>query len=239
MATFEKIDPDYLEKMRAVALFAGLEDGAVREIYRAGRLERKRAGEFFFFQGDAAETLYVLIEGRVKLLQLTLDGQQVILRMAAPWTMIGVIAVAPKAQYPVTAETIEDCLALGWTREAMAGLVNRYPVVAQNAMQLMAAHVREFQDRFREMATERVERRLARALLRLASQVGKKIETGIELQMPISRQDLAEMSGTTLFSASRLVSEWERRGLVRTGRERITITNPHGLVMIAEDLPVT
>lgn len=235
----DKTESNYLEKLRTVGLFAGLDENALNDAYLAGRFERKAGGEFFFFQGDQANSLYVLVEGRVKLLQLTPDGQQVILRMAAPWTLIGVIAIALDTHYPVTAETIEDSLALSWNRDALDMLVSRYPRIAQNAMQMMAAHVREFQDRFREMATERVERRLARALLRLASQVGRKIETGIEVQMPVSRQDLAEMSGTTLYSASRLVSEWERRGLVSTGRERITITNPHGLVSIAEDLPAT
>jgi len=235
-AMIELNQKDVIDKMASVGLFSGLDEAALEVIYRASRAERKRAGEFFFFQGDVAERIFMLCEGRVKLLQLSTDGQQVILRMGGPWTMIGIIALAPGAHYPVTAEWMEDTLALRWMREDLDDLVQRYPALAQNGMRMMAGHVREFQDRFREMATERVERRLARALLRLASQVGRKSEQGIELQMAVSRQDLAEMSGTTLYSASRLVSEWERRGLVRTGRERITILNPHGLVQVAEEL---
>jgi CRP/FNR family transcriptional regulator, nitrogen oxide reductase regulator len=103
-------------------------------------------------------------------------------------------------------------------------------------MQVLAGHVREFQNRYRELATERVERRLARTVLRLASQVGRKTDEGVLLDLPLTRQDLAEMSGTTLFTVSRILSQWEDQELVRAGRERLVIRFPHGLVSIAEDL---
>jgi CRP-like cAMP-binding protein len=89
----------------------------------------------------------------------------------------------------------------------------------------------------REMATERVERRVARALLRLAREAGKRTEAGIEIAMPLSRQDVAEMTGTTLYTVSRLLSAWEQDGLVETGRQRVVIKQAHALVKIAEDLP--
>jgi CRP-like cAMP-binding protein len=92
------------------------------------------------------------------------------------------------------------------------------------------------QERLRELATERVEQRVARTLLRLARQVGRKVEGGVLIDMPLSRQDLAEMTGTTLYTVSRILSQWEQQHLVETGRERILIRQPHGLVAIAEDL---
>lgn len=226
-----------LRALKTLDLFAGLPDLAVQEVYTSARIEKRSEGEYFFFQGDPASAVYVLASGRVKLLQLTTDGQQVILRMAVAWTPIGLVGTVSNATYPVTAEAVEDCRALCWSHDALQHLMTKYPRIAQNAMQAMAFHVQEFQDRFREMATERVERRLARALLRLASQLGKKTEEGVEIAMPVSRQELAEMSGTTLFTVSRILSEWERQGLIRTGRERVVIVHPHGLVRIAEDLP--
>jgi CRP-like cAMP-binding protein len=84
------------------------------------------------------------------------------------------------------------------------------------------------------MSTQQVEQRVAHALLRLAKQTGKKSDEGILIDFPISRQDIAEMTGTTLHTVSRLLSTWETRGLVRSGRQKVTIVEPHRLFMLAE-----
>jgi CRP-like cAMP-binding protein len=118
----------------------------------------------------------------------------------------------------------------------MNRLMEQCPRIAINAIQILAERIREFQDRIRELATERVERRIARALLRLARQSGKKVSEGVLIDLPLTRQDLAEMSGTTLYTVSRTLSQWESQGLVYASREKVIIRYPHGLVMIAEDL---
>jgi CRP-like cAMP-binding protein len=84
------------------------------------------------------------------------------------------------------------------------------------------------------MSTEQVERRVAHALLRLAQQAGRKVEEGIQIDFPISRQDVAEMTGTTLHTVSRILSAWEEQGFVEGGRQRIMIREPHKLLLIAE-----
>jgi len=108
------------------------------------------------------------------------------------------------------------------------------PYLSFDLMKLMTNYIQEMQQRYRELATEKVERRIARSLLRLAAQMGTKMDSGIELTF--TRQDLAEMSGTTLYTVSRVLSDWERQGLVEAGRERVLIRNPHGMVSIAEEL---
>jgi CRP-like cAMP-binding protein len=102
-------------------------------------------------------------------------------------------------------------------------------------MGLMSDYLQEIQDRYRELATERTEQRVARALLRLTAQLGRKVEEGVLVDMALSRQSLAEMTGTTLYTVSRLLSDWERRGLIQTGRERVVIIKPHDLVQIIEN----
>ena len=92
-------------------------------------------------------------------------------------------------------------------------------------------------NKIRELSTERVERRIARALSRLASQLGRQTEEGILLDFPLSRQDLAEMTGTTVFTVSRTLKAWERLEILQLGRERIVIAAPHELITIGEDLP--
>jgi CRP-like cAMP-binding protein len=226
-----------IQTLSAVELFTGLDESALEEVLRAGSPRRVQPGSFFFMQDDAADHLYVLVEGRVKLVQVTLEGQQVILRVIGPGNHFGGLAFVPGTVYPASGEAVEDSLAINWSTGQLSGFIDRYPVMARNAMRMMAGHVREFQDRYRELATEKVDRRLARSLLRLTRQLGKKVGNGIEIAFPLSRQDLAEMSGTTLFTASRALSEWERQGLVQAGREKVIILRPHALMKIAEDLP--
>jgi CRP-like cAMP-binding protein len=109
-----------------------------------------------------------------------------------------------------------------------------FPQLAGNAMQTMGSRLQDAHTRVVEMSTEQVERRVAHTLLRLVRQAGRKIETSVQIDFPISRQDVAEMTGTTLHTVSRILSAWEERGLVEGGRQRIKIRDPHGLFMIAE-----
>jgi CRP-like cAMP-binding protein len=87
------------------------------------------------------------------------------------------------------------------------------------------------------MSTQQVERRVAHALLRLAKQAGRKVDDGIEIDFPISRQDIAEMTGTTLHTVSRTLSAWEQQGLIESGRQRIVLRDPHRLFGLAEETP--
>jgi CRP/FNR family transcriptional regulator, nitrogen oxide reductase regulator len=193
---------------------------------------------YFFFQGDPATHAYLVAEGRVKLLQVTPGGQQVIMRvLTAGESFAGIALLKPKAGYPVSAQAVEDSTALAWEAATLRALAESDPALALNTTRIITGYMTEVQDRYRELATEKVERRIARTLLRLASQSGRKVEEGVLIDIQLTRQDIAQMTGTTLFTVSRTLNEWERQGLLDIGRERVVITNPHGLVAIAEDLP--
>jgi len=224
------------QKLAEMPLFKGFSDADLDGVIQYAFQRRVDAGEFVFMQDDPADTLYVLREGRLKLTQIGPDGQQILLQMISSWTIFAVVAILEGASYPITAQAAEPSQLIYWPRSNLTQMVQRFPRLSINGMQLMASRVREYQDRFRELATERVERRLARALIRLASQIGKKTDEGVLIDMPLTRQDLAEMTGTTLFTASRILSQWETQGLVKSGRERVVIVFPHGLVRIADDL---
>jgi CRP/FNR family transcriptional regulator, nitrogen oxide reductase regulator len=206
----------------------------VRAAYGQRSVEK---GSFFFREQEAAEHLYLLAAGRVKMCQLAEDGQQVTMRVIVPGQLFGGMAVlGGKASYPVSAEAMEASTALSWKGELLRDLARRDPSLGLKMTELMYSHLQELQARFRELATERVERRVARALLRLASQAGRRLPEGLLIDLPLSRQGIAEMTGTTLFTVSRLLSEWERRGMIEAGRERVVIRNPHDLLLIAEDV---
>lgn len=237
MSGVEASPPNRIETLGAIELFKGLTTDELGAIEEAAQLRRFESDAFLYFQGDPANYLHVLLEGSVKLSQLTPEGQQVILHYASPGEAFAVIAVLSAMDYPVSAQAAEDSLTLTWGRKAMKALMLQHPQLALNALEVLSRRTLEFQDRIRELATERVERRIARALLRLARQTGRKVEEGVLIEMPLSRQDLAEMTGTTLYTVSRTLSQWESHGLIKSGREQVTILFPHGLVTIAEDLP--
>ncbi len=221
--------------LRRVIVFQNATDDDLRQILENSLTRSVEEAGYFFLQGDPAEYLYVLVEGQVKLLQTNPRGQQVNLRTIYPWQMFGALGVVRKeANYPASAMALEDSTALAVKAGFLKSLMKTRSYLSFDLMHLMTDYIQEMQVRYRELATERVEQRIARALLRLATQSAQRTEDGIELSL--SRQDLAEMSGTTLYTVSREMAEWERQGLVRLGREKIQITDPHGLVRIAEGI---
>ncbi len=225
-----------IRTLNSVALFRGLDTRQLNTIIEAGVQRKAIKNTFLFHQSQTAKNFYVVLEGKFKLLQVTEEGQQVILGYKNPGEAFAIIAVLSEIPYPISAQAVEDSTVLCWSDEVMLDLMNRYPVLAMNSIQILTNHIREFQDRFREIATERVERRIARALMRLAGHSGRKVDEGILIEMVLTRQDLAEMIGTTLYTVSRTLRQWEKQGLVKSKREQVTITSPHKLVRIAEEL---
>lgn len=229
--------PQQIRQLQQVSLFRDIslaELGKIAELSRPRHVEREG---FFFHQGDPGTVLYVLTQGQVKLTQLTPEGSQVLLRFITPGEMFGGIAALGDTSYPVSAQAAKDCAALAWDGDTLNKLMESYPRLALNALRHLAQRIQELQQRNLELATERVERRVARALLRLARASGRKIEGGVLIDLPLSRQDVAEMTGTTLYTVSRILSGWQEQGIVEAGREKVLIRYPHGLVTIAEDLP--
>jgi len=223
-----------LEAIQAIPLFQGVSQEDLSRLVRAAHRKRLQAGEFFFLQGDPAERMYVLLEGRVKLSQVGQDGQQALIRVITPVRLFALVAMTPAGEYLVTAQAAEDSQALYWTRSELQELTKSVPQMALNAMRILAEQLQEIQERFRQATTERVEQRLAHTLIRLAAQSGKQVDEGILIDLRLTRQDLAEMSGTTLYTASRLLSQWQEQGLVLAGRERVTLRDPLGLARIVE-----
>jgi CRP/FNR family transcriptional regulator, nitrogen oxide reductase regulator len=221
--------------LRRVTVFEQASDDDLLLILKNSIVRSVEEGAYFFFQGDPAEYLYILTAGQIKLLQSNAGGQQVNMRTVYPWQVFGALgAVREEASYPATAQALEDSTALAISSQILKEMLHTRPYLAMGLMQLMTFYLQEMQDRYRELATERVQQRIARSLLRLASQSGQKADDGIELAL--SRQDFAEISGTTLYTVSRVLTEWERQGIIASGREHIRIPKPHDLVRIAEGL---
>lgn len=230
-----RLDPRLLED---VTLFKRLPKEALHAIGQSARAVRRSAGQPFFREGEPATAFFVLGRGLVKMVQGTPEGQEVTLRLVGPGGTFGAVAsFTTGGRYPATAVALRSADAAAWDGPVMTRLMKAYPDIAFNALREVAARLHDLQCRHRELMTERVERRVARALLRLARDAGRRVEAGVEIDFPLRRQDLAEMTGTTLFTVSRILSAWRTQGLVTVGRQRVVIRRPRGLVRIAEDLP--
>src|SRR4030042_6584685 len=219
-----------------IPLFSAMGQEDVLPLIEAAHEKRLHAGEYFYLQGDPAKYMFVLIQGRVKRIQVGQDGRQVLIQVIKPLQPFGLEAMTTTNIYPVTAQATKDSFAVYWAGTELMSYVMKVPQMALNAIGLMADQLNEIQDRFRQVPTQRVEQRFAATLIRLASQSGKRVKEGILIDHALSRQDLAEMSGTTIFTASRTLRQWDERELVIAGRGRVIIRNPHALARIMEGL---
>ncbi len=195
-----------------------------------------KADAFLFHQGDEATYAYFVERGHVKLTQVTLEGHEIVLGVVGPGGMVGGIVTLLGMDYPVSARAIEDTTLLYWHRDVLYREVEQDGRLGLFVLRMLAARFQDLQNRYRELASERVERRIARTLLRLAVQAGRREENKVVIPFPVTRQMLADMSGTTLYTVSRVLKRWQERGLIESERQRISILSPHALVRVAEDL---
>ena len=171
-------------KLRHVIVFQNATDDDLKLIAQHSIERSFEEGEFFFFKGDTATYSYILVTGRAKLMQTSPAGQQVNLRTISEWEMFGALgAVRDNATYPATAQAMEQSTVLAIKSDYLRELMATRPYLSFDLMKLMTNYIQEMQLRYRELATEKVERRIARSLLRLAAQMGVKMDGGIELSL--------------------------------------------------------
>lgn len=222
-----------IARVAKLPVFAGASAAQVAAVVGQARLARHAKGEAIFRQGETAHAFWLLLDGRLQVVKLTPEGQQVVMRYIGPGEFFGIAVAMGLAVYPATSTPVVDGIALVWSSAAWPNLVERCPVLATSALHAVGARLDDAHNRVVEMSTQPVERRIAKALLRLARQAGRPVGSGIAFDFPISRQDIAEMAGTTLHTVSRTLSTWESQGLVGGGRKKIEICDPARLTSLA------
>lgn len=215
-------------------IFAECSSEQIDDILREARPARFAKNANVFEQGEQAAHFFLLLHGRIKACKLTPAGEEVVIRFIAPGEMFGVAMAIGRDAYPATAAAVVDSLVLAWPNSAWPSLLARNPALAVNTMRTLGARLEESQTRVMEMSTEAVERRVAHAILRLVNQAGRKTDDGVLIDFPISRQDIARMTGTTLYTVSRIMSAWEALGLVSSSRQQVVVRDPHRLYLLAE-----
>jgi len=185
-------------------LFQGSAEALIQEVLQSANIRTVPAKTVLFRQGEPAQELVALGKGIVKVWQTNGSGDATTIHILGPGDMIGAVAVFRQVPYPATATAITNCVLLRWPSSWALALMERYPAIRANALDFVGRRAEELVNRLREMATERVDQRIARTLLRLADQTGHPISGGIEIGYPLSRQDIAEIVGTDLYTVRRL-----------------------------------
>jgi CRP-like cAMP-binding protein len=217
--------------MRRSALFAGLSPQECKEILFYARIRNLARNEKLFSQDQRIDKLHMIRSGGVKLTQLSPDGREVILWINGPGDAVGMHADAVGCNHSCSAQAIESCQIFFWEYSLHQLLINRYPQIQINLGRILSSRLRELEERFREVASERVPKRLALLLLRLLRSVGKENRDGVDLGL--TREDLAQMTGTTIFTISRVLSKWADFGFVVSRRGGVVICDPDRLRCLA------
>lgn len=227
------------QSLAAADLFLGLPISVLEIVAAAARPRRVRPGTRIFNQGDEGVRAHVVIEGGVRISQSGSDGGQVVIRFVGPGDMFGTVALFTDRRYPADATALGETGEGSWSEAELLDLMTRYPQIAINAIRIIGRRLQEMQNRTRELATQRAEQRIARTLMRLARQSGYSTTAGTAIPFPLRRKDVADVAGTTLYTASRILTGWQRAGLLASHRRRLTIRDASELLRVAEEATET
>src|SRR5215813_14215898 len=204
---------DVVTFLRSNPVFAELPDAEIAALGAVASAEAKRAREYVFMEGDAADWLWLVHSGRIKIVRHSHTGRDVVLELLGPGEVFGGVAVLERREYPASAQATEPSVVLRIPREPLIALSERHPSLIREMALMMGRRLRGAHDSMTSLATDPVEARLAAALVRLAEREGEPGRGGITLPA-LTRQNLADMTGTTVETTIRVVSRWLKERVV-------------------------
>jgi len=215
--------------LRRSFVFSGLDDDELGELADLAIEYSFRPNEFIFWDGDSPQWFYIVAEGKVKVLKHSSSGKEFIIAFFGPGEMFGEVAVFENKPYPASAQAVTEAKVLGIKREDFLTFLANRPQVALRIINVLGGRLRDAQGRLRDLAGERVEQRLASVLLMLSSKLG--------LTLPFTRQDIADMTGTTIETAIRVMSNLKNRAIISSVRGKVIILDEQKLRLLSEGYP--
>lgn len=210
-------------------IFSGLIDDELDSLADLAVEHNFQAGGTIFWEGDAPEWFYIIAEGSVKVVKHSSQGKEFIIAFFGPGEMFGEVAVFENKPYPASAQAATVTLVLGIKRTDFSDFLAFRPQVALRIINILGGRLRDAQSRLRDLAGERVEQRVANVLVMLASKLGTTL--------PFTRQEIADMTGTTTETAIRIMSQLRSRGIISSVRGKVTITDERKLRLLSEGYP--
>lgn len=212
--------------IRKVPIFDSLSEQDAQEISPYLSADRFRKRETIFSEGDPSEWLYIVSKGKVKITKISQEGKEIILELISPPDYFGGIAVVRGFPYPANAIAMEDTEVYKISRKNLLSILDRFP----NLMYCMAMNIGDrikgSHETLKSIALEKVESRIASLLLKLAEKSGEKTPAGTVINMKLTKQDIAEMVGTTVETSIRTMSKFTKAGIITTKSGKVVIKNP-------------
>jgi len=213
--------------------FCRLDRLQLRKVLDLAEARHLSGGAVVFDEGQPARRFHLLVSGHIRLVRLTAEGDQIIVLHIPAGQMFGIGAALGHVTRQASAIAAGNCLVLSWPNALWPVFTRDYNGFSDEMLRAFAVRADEMSHRIVELSTKMVEQRVACALLRMIGQSGRKVAAGVEIDFPITRQNIADMTGTTLHTVSRLLSAWEKQGLVESTRCHIVVTDPHQLVVMS------
>jgi CRP-like cAMP-binding protein len=208
--------------------FKGLEKSEIELVVSAAVQRQCQRGEILSTEGEAADQFFMLLSGRARYFTLTEDGRRVILRWILPSDIFGPMALMPDPDvYLVSTESVKDSEVLVWSRADIRRLVLRYPRLLENVLATASDYFRWYITAHLALISQSAPQRLARVLFHLAKDIGRPAENGVVLD--VTNEELADAAHITRFSTSRLLSEWQRKGILTKRRGKLVLISPERL----------
>ena len=219
---------DCIRCIMAAPVFAGLSSLEYQAI--ASRAEERwySSGDTIFLQDDPVRHVFVVAKGRVKITQVSEEGKETLLRLEDSGSLVDDV-IGSSHLHPLTARAMESCSILAWDASMFEDLSHRNNTIHRNAAAIMRARLRDLQQRFCDVATLRVPQRLARVIVQLAGENSESLRSIV-----LSREELAQMTGTSLFTVSRVLSSWATCNVVTLDRKEIVIEDLRRLLRLAD-----
>jgi CRP-like cAMP-binding protein len=205
---------NHVEVLRQVPLFASLTNEQIAAVADQFHVASFAQDAIIFLEGDPADRLWVVQAGQIKIIKHTSEGQENLLEVITPGEMFGGAGILFPT-HPATAVAMTDTLTLCLERDPYLNLIRQYPEIALRIIALLGNRLQAAM-KMRALSTERVDVRLANILLKLSDKVGEPTSEGLRINLPLSRQDLADMTGTTIETAIRIMSKFRKEELVHT-----------------------
>jgi CRP-like cAMP-binding protein len=207
------------EVLRRTTIFRRLSADDRQLVAGAASLRQFDKGEYLFHEGEPPDALYTVVAGRVKVVKTTARGSDLILEIFGPGDPVGAVAVYESRPYPASAVALESTSCLLVPRTAFFALLEAHPTLVRGLLTALTQRLVELTNRLAELSTGRVDARLARLLLKLGDTLGQATAEGIYIPLVLSRQELADMIGTTIETTIRIMSRWGKDGVVRTEKD--------------------
>jgi CRP-like cAMP-binding protein len=220
--------------LRGSAVFAGVPAREIQALAAVARQDSYRAREYVFAEGDPAAWFCVVRTGHVKIFRQSRGGKEVVMELLGPGEPFGGVAVIERRPYPASAQATEPSVVVKIPQDTIVALSERHPSLIREMALMIGRRLRAAHDSVQALASDPVEARLAATLLRLAEREGARNRHGIMLPFHLTRQSLADMTGTTVETAIRVLSRWLKDGLLRDESSRLIIPSVEALRRIAE-----